>query len=530
MAEMNLARDILGPILKGQQIAAQRRSARVSEIELEGKMANWESLAKHREAEATKWNRKKRELAGLDAAMQMSVYEDEKTGLPNIDSAKGMQYLIENDLGASVDEFMENVSGIRKDMADAVEAQGREDSAHIANAIRSHRNEKAAVASLNKVSWLGNNVVGYKQKATESGVVHVISKEGEEPIILTDEEADELLQSREDMVEEFKADTALARKNDELTTAQKEYEQVKNTWDGEFPDWLLLRDEYKAGRQFAITKFAFNRKDIDSKAEIVRTARMSNQTLGIMKELLPSTPVGKGQKMKLSLRKIAAAMGEFFPAFQLSDMQLANMQNQELFDLLSKNLAYSQRALYMPGQLSNQEGQILQSMVANIGNTRASAMLLIKLQIGFNEQIIRTDDAARALILKDGDMTGWYGDRGIRDRMWADFKKKQQGIVADYIEKPKDPLKPIWLIVPAIILALAFSSLTMFAPQSPATQKLIFLYGCGAGIWLSASVQIKFKNTWASGFVAIGSILIMLVAIGVITPTEMMENLKEIQK
>lgn len=111
-----------------------------------------------------------------------------------------------------------------------------------------------------------------------------------------------------------------------------------------------------------------------------------------------------------------------------------------------------------------------------------------------------------------------------------DFFQNNGLNIADYIEKPEDPLKPIWLIVPAIILALAFSSLTLFAPQTPATQNLIFLFGCGAGIWLTVSVQIKFKNTWAAGFIAIGSILIMLVAIGLITPTEMMQHLKEIQK
>ena len=111
-----------------------------------------------------------------------------------------------------------------------------------------------------------------------------------------------------------------------------------------------------------------------------------------------------------------------------------------------------------------------------------------------------------------------------------DFFQNNSLNIADYIEKPVIPLKPVWLLVPAVILTLAFSSLTLFAPQSSAIKNLIFLFGCGAGIWLSVGVQIKFKNTWAASFVAIGSILIMLVAIGIITPAEMLKHLKEIRE
>lgn len=444
MAEMNIGRDILGPMLKGQQIAAQRRSARVKEIELEAKMANWESLAKHREAEAIKWNQKKREDAGLDAAVKLSVFDNEETGLPDIDSAKGMQHLIENGQGHMVDEFMEKVAGIREDMAKAVAAESKQDALYVANAARGYRNEEYAVGELNKVEWIGGNVVGYQRKSVGDGGVHIISKAEGPPMIFTDDEFDKIMLGREQMMEEFQKKTALALKNDELTTAQKEYEQIKDTWKGGgFEDWLLLRDEYKAGRQLDITRFGFNKADIEKDREIVRTARASSQTLGIMEKLLPSTPVGKGQKLKFGMRKAAAALGELIPAFRMSDAQLNNMQNQELFDLLSKNLAYSQRALYMPGQLSNQEGQILQSMVANIGNQRASAMLLIQLQLGFNKQIISVDNAARALLLKDVNMEGWYGDRGIRDKMWADFKKEQQTLVVDYVKKNPSALNTI---------------------------------------------------------------------------------------
>ena len=111
-----------------------------------------------------------------------------------------------------------------------------------------------------------------------------------------------------------------------------------------------------------------------------------------------------------------------------------------------------------------------------------------------------------------------------------DFFQNNGLNIEDYIETPESPLKPIWLIIPTIIFIFAFSALTLLPPQSVSIQNFIFLIGCGAGIWLSVSVQIKFKNTWAAGFVAIGAVLIMLVAIGVITPKEMMQHLKEIRQ
>ncbi len=111
-----------------------------------------------------------------------------------------------------------------------------------------------------------------------------------------------------------------------------------------------------------------------------------------------------------------------------------------------------------------------------------------------------------------------------------DFFQNNDLNIEDYIERPESPLKPVWFILPAVVLVLAFSFLTMFAPQSSAVQNFMFLIGFGAGIWLSVSVQIRFKNIWAAVFVAVGSVLIMLVAIGVITPKEIIQHLKEMRE
>ena len=100
----------------------------------------------------------------------------------------------------------------------------------------------------------------------------------------------------------------------------------------------------------------------------------------------------------------------------------------------------------------------------------------------------------------------------------------------DYLERPESPIKPAWLFAPGVLVVLSFSWLTLLKPISDSFQTFLFLIGCGAGIWLSVCVQIRFKSPWAAGLVAVSTILIMLVAIGVITPREMLDHLKDMKQ
>jgi uncharacterized membrane protein len=102
--------------------------------------------------------------------------------------------------------------------------------------------------------------------------------------------------------------------------------------------------------------------------------------------------------------------------------------------------------------------------------------------------------------------------------------------IADYLERTEQPMKSIWFVLPVVMVIFSLSWLTLFAPSLVALQTFIFSIGCGGGIWLAVNVQIRFKNTWAAVFVAIGAVLLMMVAIGLVTPTEMLQSLKEFKK
>jgi hypothetical protein len=99
--------------------------------------------------------------------------------------------------------------------------------------------------------------------------------------------------------------------------------------------------------------------------------------------------------------------------------------------------------------------------------------------------------------------------------------------ISEYLEKPEPPLKPIWLIAPVCFIVVFLATLTLFT-LNIGVMTFIFLLGCSAAIWLSAALQIRFKNTWAAVFVFVGILLIFLVAIGVVKPVEMIQyfNLK----
>ena len=107
-----------------------------------------------------------------------------------------------------------------------------------------------------------------------------------------------------------------------------------------------------------------------------------------------------------------------------------------------------------------------------------------------------------------------------------DFFQNNGLNIIDYLERPEPPLKPIWFIVPTILLIAALICLTLLKPVQTSLQTFVFLIGSGVGIWLAVSLQIRFKNTWVAVFVAIAIQLIMLVAIGKVTPIEMFQCLK----
>jgi uncharacterized membrane protein len=101
----------------------------------------------------------------------------------------------------------------------------------------------------------------------------------------------------------------------------------------------------------------------------------------------------------------------------------------------------------------------------------------------------------------------------------------------DYLEKPPSHLATKFMIIPAVVLGIALLLLAIFTTKcSHAILTLLYLLGFSGGTWLTVSIQLRYKNTLATFAVAIGSLLMILVASGIFSPKEAVEFIKEIKK
>lgn len=102
--------------------------------------------------------------------------------------------------------------------------------------------------------------------------------------------------------------------------------------------------------------------------------------------------------------------------------------------------------------------------------------------------------------------------------------------LSEYLEKPEVPLDKIWLILPPALLVISFGVLTLFDTLSSNVKIFIFLLGFSASVWTGVCIHIRFKSGWGAGAVILAGLLIMLVALGVIAPGELLEHYKSVQE
>lgn len=114
------------------------------------------------------------------------------------------------------------------------------------------------------------------------------------------------------------------------------------------------------------------------------------------------------------------------------------------------------------------------------------------------------------------EITGFFQDNGLK--------------VGDYFQTPDAPIGTLWLVVPASCAVAALGALTLLDSLKQSQQTFIFLIGCMAIVWLATVIQLRFKHAWATGIVVIGGLLLMLVALGAISPTQMLNEVKSLRK
>ncbi len=101
--------------------------------------------------------------------------------------------------------------------------------------------------------------------------------------------------------------------------------------------------------------------------------------------------------------------------------------------------------------------------------------------------------------------------------------------LSDYLLKPSAPLNRVWLILPVVCIFTSAGILTFFDQAEDKTRIFIFLCGFGSSIWGGISLHIRFKSVWAAMALIIGGLLIMLVALGVLSPTELLNHINAVK-
>ena len=102
--------------------------------------------------------------------------------------------------------------------------------------------------------------------------------------------------------------------------------------------------------------------------------------------------------------------------------------------------------------------------------------------------------------------------------------------IFDYITRPEQPIKTIWLIVPIILFLCAICTIIFIIPNDVHWRTFVFIIGCCSGLWFSTIIQLRYKSPWVTGLIAICCLLLLLVALGNITPMQMLDEFKSIKK
>lgn len=108
---------------------------------------------------------------------------------------------------------------------------------------------------------------------------------------------------------------------------------------------------------------------------------------------------------------------------------------------------------------------------------------------------------------------------------------ENNGLQADkFFQAPEQPIGAILFVLPAILVIVSIAVLSLFQFSKPQISTFLFLIGCGGALWLATNIQLRFKNVLAAAGVLLGCILFLLVALGVLLPSDLPEEARRWSK
>ncbi|WP_143494871.1 MULTISPECIES: hypothetical protein [unclassified Pseudomonas] len=114
------------------------------------------------------------------------------------------------------------------------------------------------------------------------------------------------------------------------------------------------------------------------------------------------------------------------------------------------------------------------------------------------------------------EIKGFFEDHGLK--------------VSDYFQPVETNFHYLWIVLPGILLVIFLGGLSLLDSASDSQKKFIYLLSCLSSIWMATTIQLRFKNAWATGFLAATLIVLTSVAYGVITPKDVIDEVKALKK
>lgn len=99
-----------------------------------------------------------------------------------------------------------------------------------------------------------------------------------------------------------------------------------------------------------------------------------------------------------------------------------------------------------------------------------------------------------------------------------------------YFQKVDNPISTRWVVIPAILIFLVVIAIWLMSKTQTQYQWPTFLLGCLGVVWLGVSTQLRFKQPMVTAFASVGCLAVLVVAFGLLTPLEAIEQLKQLRK
>lgn len=341
---------------------------------------------------------KQHEARQVQEALEAGYSERPENDEVTFDFNKGTKYLKDTNQGHLIPAFQEEFNAAVKREATRKAAPLMDQAVSARMVIENHDTDKKV--TMQHLRRLVPGATDYNMGA--DGTMYIATEDGK---VVSESIADleqrllsgaEFVKARETM----RHNKAMENEKPDLVQ-QYEYARREGTaaqrsaFAQRFPsyaDYVLAMKKAAGGfdpeSQSQKTLMALNKDHVAKRLDAVDEATKGLPNLYTMRSMLKAGVVvpGPGEPAKLKWRQFKAAFQNFFGAEIPQDI-LDEMTGPQMFDAVSKMVAYANRAEFMPGQLSNIEGEKLENMVVNLSKTPEAAMMVLDVDIARKERL-----------------------------------------------------------------------------------------------------------------------------------------------